>query len=348
MTGAARGKAALPEHIEASVVYLNAPNELEIRKESLATKSLGAGEILCETLVTAISPGTELGAYAGLPALRAGPAYPRLQGYCNVARVLAVGPDAGGIRCDDRVLSFASHRSHYRMAAADVLLVLSQDAKADEVVCTYLYHLGYDAVLRANVRAGSRVLVVGLGVLGLTSVAMAGVAGARVFAVSDHSIPRRIARECGASAVFPRSNLPELRAALSEALADVVIVTANSWEDWRICLEMAAMRGIIACLGFPGRGQAPAAQNPLDSRFFYAKQLQIMAVGLSPEKPDTRGFLRFNERDNMKFLAHLIEAERLRPSMLVSGTYPAGDIDRAYRDLLSRKDSALTYLLRWR
>jgi NADPH:quinone reductase-like Zn-dependent oxidoreductase len=347
MTGAAHGNAPLPEHIEASVVYLNAPRELEIRQEGLATKSLGAGEILCETLLTAISPGTELGAYTGLPALRAGVAYPRLQGYCNVARVLALGPGVSGIRCDDRVLSFASHRSHYVMAAADVLLVLSKDAKADEVVCTYLYHLGYDAVLRANVRAGNRVLVVGLGVLGLTSVAMAGVAGARVFAVSNHSIPQRIALESGASAVFRRSDLQGLRTALTEGLADVVIVTSNSWEDWLICLEMAAMRGVIACLGFPGRGQAPAALNPLDSRFFYAKQLQIMAVGMSPEKPDARGFLRFNERDNMKFLAHLIEIERLRPRMLVSGTYAAGDIDRAYCDLLRRKDSAITYLLRW-
>lgn len=347
MTGAARDQAALPEHIEASVVYLAAPKELEMRRESLATGSLGAGEILCETLVTAISPGTELAAYAGLPALRAGPAYPRLQGYCNVARVLAVGPGVGGIRCDDRVLSFASHRSHFVMAAADVLLVLSQGASADDIACTYLYHLGYDAVLRATIRAGSRVLVVGLGVLGLTSVAMAGVSGAQVFAVSNQPVPQRIALETGATAVFPRSGLQELRAALTEGLADVVIVTTNSWEDWLICLEMAAMRGVIACLGFPGRGQAPAAQNPLDSRYFYAKQLQIMAAGMSPEKPDTRGFLRFNERDNMQYLARLIETERLRPSMLVSGTYAANDIERAYRDLLARKDAAITYLLRW-
>jgi len=348
MTGAAHGKAALPEHIEASVVYLEAPRELEIRKEKLATKSLGAGEILCETLLTAISPGTELGAYAGLPALRAGVAYPRLQGYCNVARVLAVGPGVSDVRCDDRVLSFASHRSHYVMAAAGVLLVLSHGADADEIVCTYLYHLGYDAVLRANVHAGSRVLVVGLGVLGLTSVAMAGVAGARVFALSNHSIPQRTAMEFGATAAFSRNNLQGLRAALTEDLADVVIVTSNSWDDWLICLEMAAMRGVIACLGFPGRGQAPASLNPLDSRFFYAKQLQIMAVGMSPEKRDARGFLRFNERDNMKFLVHLIETKRLRPRMLVSGTYAADDIDQAYRDLLVRKDSAITYLLRWR
>lgn len=347
MSGGIRGKAALPATIEARVVYLNGPQQLEIRKENLDTAAMGGGEILCESLLSAISPGTELGAYVGLPALRSGVAYPRLQGYCNVARVIAVGEEVSGIRCGDRVLTFASHRSHFLLCAADVLLVLNEHARAEDMVCTYLYHLGYDAVLRSGVRAGSRVLVVGLGALGLTSVALAGVAGARAFAVSNHPVPQRIALQTGARAVFPRTDLASLRAALTEDLADVVIVTTNSWDDWALCLQFAAMRGTIACLGFPGRGRAPESFNPLDSRFFYAKQLRIMAVGSAPERPDGRGFLRFNERANAAYLAELIEAERIRPELLVSGTYAASDIEQAYRDLMRHKDSAITYLLRW-
>jgi threonine dehydrogenase-like Zn-dependent dehydrogenase len=333
--------------MEASVVYLNAPRQLEVRNEILDTSSLGTLDILCATLVTAISPGTELAAYTGLPALRSGVTYPRVQGYCNVARVVAVGAGVSGLRAGDRVLSFTSHRSHFVIAAGEVLLVLGEADNADEIVCTYLYHLGYNAVLRSEVRAGSRVLVIGLGALGLTSVAMASVAGARVFGLSDQVFPQRAAVECGAKAVFSRGNTRALRTALSDGLADVVIVTTNSWDDWAVAMEMAAIRGMIACLGFPGRAEAPGTFNPLDSKFFYAKQLRIEAVGSSPERPDARGFLRFNERENLQYLAELIAAHRLNPGLLASGTYAGSDIDQAYRDLLDRKNSAITYLLRW-
>ena len=270
--------AALAATIEASVVYLNAPYELEFRKEVLAADGLGSGDILCETLVSAISPGTELGAFTGLPPLRPGTGYPRLMGYCNVSRILAVGTGVRDLQRGDRVLSFASHRSHFILQADDILLPVPAELDSDGVACTYLFQLGYDAVLRSAVRPGSRVLVVGLGVLGLASVAMAHVAGARVFALSDHPVPRRIAQEFGAVAAFDRNSLQELRDALADRKADVIVATTNGWQDWRICLEMAGLRGTIVSLGFPGRGEPPRADNPLDSEFFYAKQLQIMAA----------------------------------------------------------------------
>jgi threonine dehydrogenase-like Zn-dependent dehydrogenase len=228
-----------------------------------------------------------------------------------------------------------------------VLLVLGEKDSAEDIVCTYLYHLGYNAILRSDARAGSRVLVIGLGALGLASLAVASIAGAKTFGLSNHETAQRIGLNCGASAVFGRGELPSLRSALTDRLADVVIVTTNTWDDWAIALEMTAMRGCIACLGFPGRSQPAGSFNPLDSRFFYAKQLRIEAVGISPEKPDGRGFLRFNERENLQYLAAQINAGRLNPKLLVSGIYAATDIAQAYSDLRTRKDSAITYLLRW-
>jgi NADPH:quinone reductase-like Zn-dependent oxidoreductase len=347
LSGPLHGPSSLPERLETSVVYLNAPHQLEIRHEILPTRRLEPGRILCETLVTVISPGTELGAYLGLPPLRPGVTYPRLQGYCNVARVLATSAGVDHVSPGDRVLTFSSHRSHFIAGCDDVLLVLEPQDRAEEIVCTYLYHLAYSAVLRSRVNPGSRVLVIGIGALGLTSVAVAGLAGARVFGVSDHIAPRQLALESGAIAVFPRNKVDALRGALSAGLADVVIVTTNSWEDWALALEMAAMRGTIACLGFPGRNKPPGSFNPLDSKFFYVKQLRIEAAGISAERPDARGFLRFNERENLSYLAQLIRSGRLKPGLLVSAHYAASDIEAAYRDLLAHKNSAITYLLQW-
>lgn len=345
MSGELRGADASRPKIAAHVAYLDGPRQLAFREDPLDPAKLGAGQVLCETLVTVISPGTELAAYTGLPPLHGGIAYPRLQGYCNVARVLAVGVGVISPAPGDRVLTFSSHRSHFVIDAESVLVVLPAEAKAEEAACAYLFHLGYNAVLRSAVRAGSKVLVIGLGSLGLTSVAMAAIAGADVYAISEQGPAQALAREFGAVASFSRTRPDDLRQAMG--LADVVIATTNAWPDWALALESAAMRGTIAVLGFPGRSEDAGAFNPLESRTFYAKQLRIEAVGQSPERPDSRGFARFNERANLCFLVEQIGRGRLRPSALVSGRFPGLQLERAYQNLLARHGNPITYALQW-
>lgn len=326
----------------ARVVRLLAPHELVFEDEFLASAS--PGELVCETIVTALSPGTELAAYVGKPPLRPSVVYPRTQGYCNVARV--VESYADGYAVGDRVLSFTSHRDRFVLPASDVLYRLGGDDMAGEIACAYLYHLGYNAVLRSGIRPGSKVLVVGLGALGLTSCAMAAVAGADVYALSDHAQPAALAMQMGASAVFARSD----GAAMAESLwpgADVVIFTTDAWTDWEIALRVSAPNATIAVLGFPGRDSAPGHFNPLASQWFYMKQLRIEAVGWSPEHDDSRNFLRFNERANIAWLAKLIGQRRIDPQLIISGVYPATDISRAYADLLARVGSPVTFLLEW-
>lgn len=330
---------------EAKVVWLNAPGELELRSQKLPEP--GENELLCQTLVSVISPGTEIAAYKGLPPLRPNVVYPRLQGYCNVARVMKVGAGVTEYKPNDRILSFMSHRSAFVIAKGDALYKLSETEDAGKIACTYLFHLGYNAVLRSGVRAGSRVVVIGLGALGLTTVAVAALSGARVFAISDQEAPAAIACKFGVEAVFKRDGLPSLADTLGANLADVVVSTTNGWDDWTIALQMARKLGVIAVLGFPGRGELPPAINPLDSQYFYMKQLRIEAVGLSPEYPDSRGYCRFNERANIEYLAGLISNGCLDSSLIISGEFDGMDIDNAYRNLVARVNSPITYLLNW-
>lgn len=328
--------------LSARIAWLEGPRQLRWRNEALPEQP-PPGQLRCRTLVSAISPGTELAAYVGLPPLRDGTGYPRLQGYCNVARVEACGAGVEGFAVGDRVLSFASHRSAHLLSASDVLVRLDPDMDAGEIACTYLFHLGYEAVLRSQVRPGSRVLVIGMGALGLSSVALASRAGASVIALTDHVRPAALARDFGATDVLGRADCAQLE----RLLADVVIVTTNGWDDWTLALRAAAPRATLAVLGFPGRGQPQPAGNPLDSRWFYAKQLRIEAVGLAAELPDSRGLLRFNERSNLAWLTKQIAAGRLPARALISGRFPAAQLAEAYEALLARQASPITYLLDW-
>ncbi len=333
--------------ITTQIAVLEAPHELRVKSETLDPAALGDSELLAETIVSAISPGTELAAYTGAPPLRPGVLYPRLVGYCNVARVLGCGSTVAGIKPGDRILTFSSHRSHFRLASADVLAVLPDDIASDDAVCAYLFHLGYNAVLKSEIRPGSDVVVIGMGVLGLTTVALASLAGARVFSISNSEFLQRKAIHFGAADCFSRAEFPQLLDKLGADRAQVVVTTSNAWPDWRLALEAAGEQGTIAVLGFPGRQDTAVPFNPLDSEHFYMRQLRILAVGMSPERPDSRGFLPFNERGNLQRLLGWISDGRLHPAELVSGRFPGSRLADAYESLLRRDDITLTYLLDW-
>ena len=53
--------------IEAKIAKLLAPNELVFESDNLDENALESDDILCKTLFSAISSGTEVSAYSGAP-----------------------------------------------------------------------------------------------------------------------------------------------------------------------------------------------------------------------------------------------------------------------------------------
>ncbi len=329
---------------EANVAWLDGPGQLAWRRQALSPA--GEGQHLCRAIVSAISPGTELAAWTGAPPLRPGPVYPRVSGYCHVAEVVASGSGVTRAQPGDRVLSFTSHRDAMLLADDEVLAVIPSGLSSELASISYLFHLGYNAVLESGVRAGSRVLVLGLGALGQTAVTMAALAGARVAAISDQSSLGDLALRAGACWTGGRGALADGPDWLAGG-ADVVISTTNSWEDWQTALAATCKRGTIAVLGFPGRNLPAPVANPLAPEHFYQKQLCIRSVGMSVELPDPRGFARWNERDNLAFLLELLANGTIDASPFTAHSMPATQLADAYAGLLLRQPAHLTTLLQW-
>jgi threonine dehydrogenase-like Zn-dependent dehydrogenase len=326
----------------ANFVRLLGPRKLVFMQEQIDVAKVGLNEIVVATEFSAISPGTELSAYLGLPPLRPGPVYPRYQGYCNCGRIIKVGSNVKTVAIGDRVLTNAAHRSHYRMQEQDIITTVPVGMNGADASVTYLFHLGYAALLRANVRGGQRVAVVGVGALGIASIAVSCAIGAEVAAISGRQQALSRARYFGASVTCGPGE------AVVDALqADVVITTSNVWRDWITALRAAKRGGVVAVLGFPGRGEQPPEFNPLDSQYLYDKQLTLMGVGqLLDEVPGSRSPSQ-QLRANMSHLVTLISEGRLPAKELASHVLPAKDIERAYEDLLARRGDVLTYVLQW-
>lgn len=318
---------------------LTAPHVLraEPDEETLAGSS---SAIEVRTLYSAISPGTELAAYNGLPPLRKTPApYPRLVGYCSVGEVLAVPVGVSDFAIGDIILSHASHRSHFALPPEQVLAKVPPGADLPAVSTTYLFHLGYAAILKGEVRPGHNVAVIGLGTLGLTTASLAHRSGATVTGFSNHSGPDAHSTAFGLAQVSDKS--------ATAGDFDVVVTTSNSWADWRLALDLARRGGRIVVMGFPGRGEPPPDFNPLDSQWFYDKQLTIMACGHTPSAEVDAIDLRFTLRRNCTYLLSEILDGRLPARELIAEVRPARDLPDIYAELTKDRRQGRTVVLDW-
>ena len=336
----------MSNNYNSKVIILNNPRDLIIEDEILP--KIKESEILCETLCTAISPGSELAHYKGLPPLIPNEkTYPRKLGYCNVSKVIKVGSSVKSVIPGEKVLTFAPHRSSFIINESLIKYVLPKGANAELISTSYLYHLGYNAVLRGGIKLGSRVLVIGLGTLGLTTLTMSKIAGGIISVISDQFEKKDLALDLGAINFFSREQIMNNTIIENQTLFDVVVITTNNWQDLIIAQKLTTNLGKIAVLGHLGRGKSQVGFNPLPSEFFQTKQLTIEAVGYSPEYNDSRGFARFNEIENLKYIANQINIKKINPNRLITGRYHFTEIEKAYKSIISKDNSSITYILKW-
>jgi threonine dehydrogenase-like Zn-dependent dehydrogenase len=328
------GSGGIKTVIMTSAIFrLHGPGNVQIEEQDLDLSRLASGDVAARTLFTAVSAGTELAAYRGDPPLRPTAApYPRLVGYCNVAEVVAVGTGVARFKPGDQVLSGQSHRSAFicNESAIYVSLPAGLDPGAASVV--YLFHLGYVSLQSAGLQSGQRVTVIGLGAVGLGTVACAHAMGITAGAISNQPASLALAREWGADA------LARGEAAGLEA-ADCVVLTSCRWEDWRLALETVSSGGTIAVLGFPGRGQGLPDFNPLDSRWLYDKRLTIKSTG--PAASDEQ------LRRNLAHLLELMRTHRLDAGPLISEMIPWRQLPKWYATMATERGDRLTAVLRW-
>ena len=328
---------------------LVAPGDLRLEQKSLTVDALGEDALLCETVASAISPGTELAAFQGLPPLRPVPSpYPRRLGYMNVARVVATG-SGSPLPAGTLVYTHAAHCSHFVVPRAKVLAVVPATLSPVRASVAYLYRLGWNGLRRAAFKPGCRVAVIGLGAIGLATVQLSSHMGGRTTAISGQAEARARAERAGA-ATLDKSEASERFLPSLSAMADhmdVVIVTTGSWEDWELALSMTAFNGSIAVLGFPGRGLPPPATNPLASRYFYDRQITIAAAGFAPWPPGSGNEPPEVLAGDIQAILAAIEKNELDPAALIEETVRADRLADAYHRMTSARPGPGTIVLDW-
>ena len=325
--------------------------DLRIEKE-LFERELAPDEILIRTEVSALSTGTDLGNYLGDSTYVPGaPQYPRWVGYSNVGVVAEIGSAVRSVRAGDRIFTAKPHRSAFLATERDMMVPVPDGLASEEASLAYLTNLGLAALQQARYQTGENVVVTGLGVIGLCTIALARAMGSKVVGVANSEVRARAAREVGADDCLMSGSpevLPGVRKCFRGNEADIVVATSNAWDSYFESLELARFGGRIAVLGFPGRGQPVPDRNPLSPHPFYEKQLTLVGCGYSPAVECPPQDLRFNRRRNLEYILDLMASQRMKVAPLITHRYPYQRMREAYELACGHSKEMIAAVFDWR
>jgi threonine dehydrogenase-like Zn-dependent dehydrogenase len=213
---------------------------------------------------------------------------------------------------------------------------------SEQASLAYLAQLGMAALRQARYETGESIAVVGLGVIGLGTVAVARAMGAAVTAVANSPLRGNVASRIGAQTVY----IVGQGSAPSEI--DLAVLTANPWSAFRLSVEMVRYGGRLSILGFPGRAEPAPDFNPLDPKWFYGKQLTLIGAGFSPRVDCRPSEIRFNLRRNLEYLFSLMATGAICLEPLITHRIPAEHMRDAYELAKHHSKSLVAAVFDWR
>ncbi len=215
----------------AQQLWFTAPQQVEVREQQLSAPT--AGEVLVQTLCSAISAGTELLVYRGqLPAdisldatlvnLQQSTAYPLQYGYASVGRVVALGREVDASWRDALVFAFQPHASHFLTTPANLIRV-PDGIEPEAALFLANMETAVNLVQDGQPAIGEKVVVLGQGIVGVLLLQLLQQFPlAQLAAVDALADRRQRALAIGANTVADPTAVAELQHALSNTGADLV------------------------------------------------------------------------------------------------------------------------------
>jgi 2-desacetyl-2-hydroxyethyl bacteriochlorophyllide A dehydrogenase len=228
---------------------------MEVRQESLP--ALEPNEMLVETLLSAISPGTEMLIYGGMfpdemnvddsiAALSGAFSYPLKYGYAAVGRVMACGRQVEATWMGRLVFAFHPHETHFS-TTPEAVFPIPDEISPEQAVFLPNVETAINLVMDGSPLIGERVAVFGQGIVGLfTAALLRRFPLDRLLTVDRYGMRRKASRSLDVSA-----SLDPDQPDLLEQVRSIIPTGVD------LCYELsgapAALNQAIAVTGFDGR-----------------------------------------------------------------------------------------------
>jgi 2-desacetyl-2-hydroxyethyl bacteriochlorophyllide A dehydrogenase len=181
----------------AKAIVIEKPRQAVVKEIPVA--SIDEDTVVVKTTYSAISTGTEMKVWSGLSGSLGGELwYPLVPGYEEVGQVVHVGKNVKDFKVGDRVM--ANECRYYPEHCAawggqcglviknkktspspfDGLEKIPENVTDQEAVLAYLASVSHKGINRVKPKAGQTVFVIGMGMIGLSWIQLAKLAGCRV------------------------------------------------------------------------------------------------------------------------------------------------------------------------
>ncbi len=306
------------------------------------------GEVLIETEISCLSPGTELRCLAGNEIQLGAHSFPFIPGYATVGTVIEADP-ADKRLLGKRVFSSgnrgtAAHRTAWGghaghvIAPADCVLQIPDALPSNEASLLKLAAIAYRGCRIAPCRQKSTVLVVGLGPIGQLSARCFAALGARVVAVDLRPERVAIAGTSGIEAFHANGDLDRVVHSRLPSGADIVIdatgfagqlAASASFVREKMWTDDGDEGGRLVVQGSYG---TPVLLPP---EVCFSRELSVL-------------WPRDSHLSDMMRVLNLFESGRLSLTGLLETVYPAEEAPGVYDAFRTHAISALTVGFDWR
>lgn len=279
-----------------------------------------------------------------------------LLGYSGAGTVIEVGPATRGLRVGDRVATggggYASH-AEFQSVPWVLASPIPDDVSDEAAAFATVASVGLHGLRQADIRVGSKVVVVGMGLIGQLTSRMATAAGCDVLGIDLDPELLALAEHHGVSGVVEQGDATT--AAVLEWSrgrgADSVVITAGSPADSSVLAAVPARcrdRAVVVAVGDVGLD--------LDRAAFYDKELELrLARSYGPGRYDASyeewgvdyplGHVRWTEGRNLEAVLDLLASGRLEVSDLITHRVPIDQAASAYDLLEDRSERSIGIVL---
>ncbi|MGZ4903772.1 MAG: GTP cyclohydrolase II [Halobacteriota archaeon] len=320
-------------------LYFTGARAISIQDEELP--SVAADHVLVQTLLSAVSPGTETLIYRGefpedipidenIADLSGAFAYPLKYGYATVGQVIATGSDVDAEWEGRIVMAFHPHESHFN-APPDTLIPVPDDVPVEDALFLPNMETAINFVMDGSPLVGEHVAVFGQGIVGLlTASVLAHFPIASLVTLDRHERRRYASHELGTTVSLDpeEGDLQEMLRAHLPNGADLTYELSGS----PIALDQA-----LEATGYTGRivvgswyGNKRASLN-LGGRF-HRSRIRLISSQVSSIAPRFAG--RWTKARRFETAWDMIR--QIRPSRFITHRFPIKEAAHAY-ELLDQK-----------
>jgi 2-desacetyl-2-hydroxyethyl bacteriochlorophyllide A dehydrogenase len=321
-------------------LWFEGGSRVSVREEAM--RQPAAGEIMVQSLLSAISPGTEMLFYRGqldegaavdavLEGYRDGLSYPLRYGYASVGRVVAVGTGVDQAVAGRLVFAFIPHASH-SCISSEQALVVPDGISPEEAAFLASTETAVNLVLDSHPLLGEQVSVFGLGVIGLLAAGLlAGFPLARLTGWDLLPLRRAAAAALGVTAADPVADPPPV------GTEDLAVEVSGSAEGFRHALSSCGFAGRVVVGSWYGTG---SRHHAFDTQF-HRNRVRIIPSQVSTIDPGLSG--RWTRERRLQAAWQAIRT--LRPSRLVTHRIPFPRAADAYALISEAREKTIQVML---